>query len=311
MCVHSSKASFPDLIALSWRPMSPDLMFWFALTTKMAITALFVSVATIIAERLGATVGALVATLPVSAGPVYVFLAAGSRCDVYFCERRREPRTERRHCGFCNGLCTAGTTTLAVDQRVSGIYGLAHGHFGARSCSLECPLGIRSQPGCLRPLLVDRQTVLPGTHAVDDTALVRLRGKGGHRDTAGRRSRDPKFSNWSDGKRRACCILGHLHKYYGDLASPRRRSRHGRSASERRSRPCRFWRSAANAASHSSATWISPSPHCRPRCLRCLECLLICDPALRTLCLRFIAPIGAIRGRRACLRMHERSADAH
>ena len=55
--------------------MSPDLMFWFALTTKMAITALFVSVATIIAERLGAAVGALVATLPVSAGPVYVFLA--------------------------------------------------------------------------------------------------------------------------------------------------------------------------------------------------------------------------------------------
>jgi hypothetical protein len=50
-------------------------MFWFALATKMAITALFVCVATVIAERLGATVGALVATLPVSAGPVYVFLA--------------------------------------------------------------------------------------------------------------------------------------------------------------------------------------------------------------------------------------------
>ena len=55
--------------------ISPDLMFWFALATKMAITALFVSVATIIAEKLGAVVGALVATLPVSAGPVYVFLA--------------------------------------------------------------------------------------------------------------------------------------------------------------------------------------------------------------------------------------------
>ena len=41
----------------------------------MAVTALFVSVATIIAERLGAAMGALVATLPVSAGPVYVFLA--------------------------------------------------------------------------------------------------------------------------------------------------------------------------------------------------------------------------------------------
>jgi hypothetical protein len=55
--------------------MSPELAFWFMLTTKMALTALFVSLATITAERLGATVGALVATLPVSAGPVYVFLA--------------------------------------------------------------------------------------------------------------------------------------------------------------------------------------------------------------------------------------------
>ncbi len=55
--------------------MSPELIFWLALATKMAVTALFVSIATIIAERLGAIAGALVATLPVSAGPVYVFLA--------------------------------------------------------------------------------------------------------------------------------------------------------------------------------------------------------------------------------------------
>jgi hypothetical protein len=55
--------------------MSPELMMWFVLATKMAVTALFVTAATSIAERLGATVGALVATLPVSAGPVYVFLA--------------------------------------------------------------------------------------------------------------------------------------------------------------------------------------------------------------------------------------------
>jgi hypothetical protein len=37
--------------------MSPELMFWFALAAKMAITALFVTVSTIIAERLGAAVG--------------------------------------------------------------------------------------------------------------------------------------------------------------------------------------------------------------------------------------------------------------
>ena len=55
--------------------MSPEITMWFVLATKMAVTALFVTAATSIAERLGATVGALVATLPVSAGPVYVFLA--------------------------------------------------------------------------------------------------------------------------------------------------------------------------------------------------------------------------------------------
>jgi hypothetical protein len=55
--------------------MSPELIFWLALTLKMAVTALSASVATTIAERLGAVAGALVATLPFSAGPVYIFLA--------------------------------------------------------------------------------------------------------------------------------------------------------------------------------------------------------------------------------------------
>jgi len=55
--------------------MSPDLLFWVALATKMAITAAFVVLATATAERAGALVGALVATLPIAAGPAYVFLA--------------------------------------------------------------------------------------------------------------------------------------------------------------------------------------------------------------------------------------------
>lgn len=41
----------------------------------MAITAAFVLAATITAERAGPLVGGLVATLPIGAGPVYVFLA--------------------------------------------------------------------------------------------------------------------------------------------------------------------------------------------------------------------------------------------
>src|SRR6516162_1991525 len=39
---------------------------------------------------------------------------------------------------------------------------------------------------------------------------------------------------------------GHVYEHYGDLAWPCRRFRHGSGASERHSRPCRFWRSAVN-----------------------------------------------------------------
>ena len=51
------------------------LLFWLALAIKMAVTAGFVVLATATAERAGALVGALVATLPIAAGPAYVFLA--------------------------------------------------------------------------------------------------------------------------------------------------------------------------------------------------------------------------------------------
>src|SRR5262245_62109551 len=55
--------------------MSPLLLFWLALLVKMAVTAGFVVLATATAERAGPVVGALVATLPIAAGPAYVFLA--------------------------------------------------------------------------------------------------------------------------------------------------------------------------------------------------------------------------------------------
>lgn len=55
--------------------MSPELAFLLTLTLRMAITAAFVITASIITERSGPVIGALVATLPISAGPSYVFLA--------------------------------------------------------------------------------------------------------------------------------------------------------------------------------------------------------------------------------------------
>jgi hypothetical protein len=55
--------------------MSLDLAFIALLLVRMAVAAAFVVSASMIAERSGPAIGALFATLPISAGPTYVFLA--------------------------------------------------------------------------------------------------------------------------------------------------------------------------------------------------------------------------------------------
>ncbi|MDN3277371.1 hypothetical protein QWJ07_24110 [Frankia sp. RB7] len=55
--------------------MPADLSYILFLLLRMAIAAAFVVSASVITERSGPVIGALVATLPVSAGPSYVFLA--------------------------------------------------------------------------------------------------------------------------------------------------------------------------------------------------------------------------------------------
>jgi len=55
--------------------MFPDLHFILLLALRMAVAAAFVVTASIITERSGPVIGALIATLPISAGPSYVFLA--------------------------------------------------------------------------------------------------------------------------------------------------------------------------------------------------------------------------------------------
>src|SRR6266566_2458338 len=55
--------------------MSPELTLLLTLALRMAITAAFVVTASVITERSGPVIGALIATLPISAGPSYVFLA--------------------------------------------------------------------------------------------------------------------------------------------------------------------------------------------------------------------------------------------
>lgn len=55
--------------------MSLDLHYILFLILRMAVAAVFVVSASVITERSGPVIGALVATLPISAGPSYVFLA--------------------------------------------------------------------------------------------------------------------------------------------------------------------------------------------------------------------------------------------
>ena len=55
--------------------MSPELTILLTLGLRMAVAAAFVVTASFITERSGPVIGALIATLPFSAGPSYVFLS--------------------------------------------------------------------------------------------------------------------------------------------------------------------------------------------------------------------------------------------
>src|SRR5580658_1041485 len=55
--------------------MSPELLFWFGLALKMAMTAAVVVITSLVVERAGSFLGALVGSLPTAAGAAYTILA--------------------------------------------------------------------------------------------------------------------------------------------------------------------------------------------------------------------------------------------
>jgi uncharacterized membrane protein (GlpM family) len=55
--------------------MSPELAFWSGLVLKMALTATVVVVTSVVVERSGSFLGALIASLPTAAGAAYIILA--------------------------------------------------------------------------------------------------------------------------------------------------------------------------------------------------------------------------------------------
>ncbi|HUC51776.1 MAG TPA: hypothetical protein VMA30_20515 [Xanthobacteraceae bacterium] len=55
--------------------MSADLIFWYGLALKMALTAVVVVVTSLVVERSGPFIGAMIAALPTAAGAAYAILA--------------------------------------------------------------------------------------------------------------------------------------------------------------------------------------------------------------------------------------------
>jgi uncharacterized membrane protein (GlpM family) len=55
--------------------LTPELLFWYGLIAKMVMTAVVVVITSIVVERTGPFVGALVAALPTAAGAAYIILA--------------------------------------------------------------------------------------------------------------------------------------------------------------------------------------------------------------------------------------------
>ena len=127
--------SSPKLGRKTWMPgtrpgmtsetaMSPDLYFALSLIVKMVVTAAFLLAATITAERAGPLIGGLVATLPISAGPVYIFLAL-DHDDVEHDGRSKRPSHGRtrpgQHCPDRErGAETHHQRSLLREQRVDG-----------------------------------------------------------------------------------------------------------------------------------------------------------------------------------------------
>ncbi len=60
---------------MSASSLSPELLFWTGLGLKMALTAAVVVVVSLVVERSGPFIGALIAALPTAAGAAYVILA--------------------------------------------------------------------------------------------------------------------------------------------------------------------------------------------------------------------------------------------
>ncbi len=99
--------------------MSPESSVFLVLAVKMAATAVVVVAASLVAERVGALIGAMVATLPIAAGPAYILLALDH--DAQF-------------------IADSTVASLAV-HAATGVFGMAY-VLAAQRCSFLATMAI-------------------------------------------------------------------------------------------------------------------------------------------------------------------------
>jgi len=109
--------------------MSPDLSFWLELVFKMVMTAAVVVFISIVVERSGPFIGALIAALPTAAGAAYVILAI-----------EHPP-------AFIAGSAVGSMAIGAAVAIFAAVYAvLAQRHGLVLSPACPCSLGLRAPP---------------------------------------------------------------------------------------------------------------------------------------------------------------------
>src|ERR1700674_5722996 len=100
--------------------MSPDLIFWYELALKMALTATIVVIVSVTVERSGPFIGALIAALPTGAGAAYRRRLHHSRlrapAGLHRGERGRQRRGGRYRFDIRAGLYGAGAAPRSRSQ---------------------------------------------------------------------------------------------------------------------------------------------------------------------------------------------------
>ena len=203
--------------------MSPELIFILTLGLRMAITAAFVVSASVITERSGPVIGALVATLPISAGPSYVFLALDH--DAAFIAEGALASLPINAATMFLGpdLCRAGAAPQRADQLRRRGRGVDRARLDGADGALVARRRPRRQRDRVRDLPAAVAALPSRQDAADHAALVRhpaarLAG----RDAGGDRRHAVGLGRPGD-QRHDRAVSGGVHQHDADPASAHRR----------------------------------------------------------------------------------------